>query len=107
MMSTGCKMLCCIYYLNHPWWYGSQLADNCLPFLMRICEYKDVNLMFEHYPEFDSKYFEEGKIRVNGNVVTEFEFDDLFSEWSASCGQSILYLKENKLFLSNMRRLSE
>ena len=32
MISTGCKTLCCIYFLNG-WFYGSLLVDNFVPFL--------------------------------------------------------------------------
>lgn len=81
-MSTGCKTLCCIYYDTlGKTFNGSAMGDNCIPFLMEIARKKDVKVFFEHYPDIDPKYFEEGLIEYQGKKLGEYDFDDLFMDW--------------------------
>jgi hypothetical protein len=81
-MSTGCKTLCCIYYDREGKTFnGSAMGDNCIPYYMAIARKRDVNLFYEHFADIESKYFEEGLIYYNGHIVSEYEFEDLYSEW--------------------------
>lgn len=80
-ISTGSKTLCCIYYLDQPF-YGSLMGDNCIPFLMDIARKKDVTIMIEHYPEIDDSYFKEGIITVDDKLcLSEDEFEDMYLDW--------------------------
>lgn len=80
-ISTGCKTLCDIYYGGDTIFYGSGMGDNCIPFLIRISEMKDVTIVLEHYMDFPEHYFEEGKIMCNGKVLGQYDYDDAFSAW--------------------------
>lgn len=81
-ISTGCKTLCCIYYdTEGKVFNGSCLGNNCLPFLVEISEKKDVTVFMEHYADFPEKYFEDGKIAVDGKVAGQYDYDDAFSDW--------------------------
>ena len=57
------------------------MGDNCVPFLMRIAEKRDVNIFLEHYMEIPKVYFEKEMIYRDGVVLTEDEYDDGFSDW--------------------------
>ena len=35
----------------------------------------------EHYADFPEKYFEDGKIAVDGKVAGQYDYDDAFSDW--------------------------
>lgn len=83
MISTGCKTLCCIYFLNG-WFYGSLLGDNCVPFLLKIAEKKDVSIMLEHYMDIPDEDFISNDIRVNGSRVTVEEYEDDYCLWCAT-----------------------
>lgn len=84
MISTGCKTLCDIYYGDGIIFYGSGMGDNCIPFLIRISEMKDVTIVLEHYMDFPEHYFEEGKISCNGKILGQYDYDDAFSAWGLS-----------------------
>lgn len=84
MISTGCKTLCDIYYGGDTIFYGSAMGDNCIPFLMRIAEVKDVTIVLEHYMDFPEHYFKEGKIMISDKVLGQYDYDDAFSDWCAS-----------------------
>ena len=77
MISTGCKTLCCIYFLDG-WFYGSLLGDNCVPFLLKIAKKKDVNIMLEHYMDIPDGDFISNDIRVNGSRVNVEEYEDAY-----------------------------
>ena len=82
MISTGCKTLCDIYFDNEGTiFYGSAMGDNCIPFLIRISEQKDVTIVLEHYMDFPEHYFEEGKVACDGRVLGQYDYDDAFSNW--------------------------
>lgn len=82
MISTGCKTLCDIYFDEEGlWFYGTAMGDNCLEYMFEIAREREVNLFYEHYPYIDSKYFEDGLVCHNGKPVTEYEFDDMYSDW--------------------------
>lgn len=83
MISTGCKTLCCIYYLDG-WFYGSLMGDNCAPFLVQIAAKKDVNIMLEHFMDIPDELFETNDIRVNGKRVTVEEYEDAYCDWCAT-----------------------
>lgn len=83
VISTGCKTLCCIYYLDG-WFYGSLMGDNCIPFLLEIARKKDVNIMLEHCMDIPDEDFEKNDIRVNGERVGSREYEDLYAAWCAS-----------------------
>lgn len=83
MISTGCKTLCCIYFLDG-WFYGSLLGDNCVPFLLKIAEKKDVSIMLEHYMDIPDEDFISNDIRVNGSRVTVEEYEDAYCLWCAT-----------------------
>lgn len=83
-MSTGCKTLCSIYYdKNNTIFYG-YMGDNCVPFLMRIAETKDITIFLEHYMNIPSEYFKSGLIYMNGIKLGEYDFDHAYSDWCAS-----------------------
>ena len=83
MISTGCKTLCCIYFLDG-WFYGSLLGDNCIPFLLKIEKKKDVNIMLEHYMDIPDEDFISNDIRVNGSRVNVEEYEDAYCLWCAT-----------------------
>lgn len=83
MISTGCKTLCCIYFLDG-WFYGSLLGDNCIPFLLKIAKKKDVNIMLEHYMDIPDEDFISNDIRVNGSRVNVEEYEDAYCLWCAT-----------------------
>ena len=83
MISTGCKTLCCIYFLDG-WFYGSLLGDNCVPFLLKIAKKKDVNIMLEHYMDIPDGDFISNDIRVNGSRVNVEEYEDAYCLWCAT-----------------------
>ena len=81
MISTGCKTLCCAYFLDGPI-YGTLMGDNCVPFLMEIAKKKDITMMIEHFMEIPDKYFKELKISVQGKPCdSEDEYADRYCEW--------------------------
>ena len=86
MISTGCKNLCCIYYdINSEHiFFGTQLGDNCLPFLARIAEKRDVTIFLEHFADFPSECFKSTDIRCNGKRLTEEEYEDAYCDWCAT-----------------------
>jgi hypothetical protein len=84
MISTGCKSLCNIYFSDGIIFYGSGMGNNCIPFLVRISEQKDVTIVLEHYMDFPEKYFDEGKVSIDGKVLGQFDYDDAYSNWCAS-----------------------
>lgn len=83
-ISTGCKTLCDIYYSDDIIFYGSAMGDNCIPFLVRISEMKDVTIVLEHYMDFPKQYFKEGKVFYKGKALTQFDYDCAYSDWCAS-----------------------
>lgn len=83
VISTGCKTLCCIYYLDG-WFYGSLMGNNCIPFLLRIAKQKNVNIMLEHCMDFSDEDFANNDICVNGKRVGPSEYEDLYAAWCAS-----------------------
>ena len=82
-ISTGSKSLCCIYYDDKETIFnGSQMGDNCVPFLMRIAEYKDVTIMLEHYMLFSDDDLANGKIKVDGKIIHSVEeYEYAFSDY--------------------------
>ncbi len=84
MISTGCKTLCCIYYLDDMWFYGSLMGDNCVPFLLEIASKKDVNIMLEHFMDIPDECFNTNDIRVNGIRVNVTEYEDAYCDWCAT-----------------------
>ena len=44
VISTGCKTLCCIRFAPENIYQGSLLGNNCLPFLVRMAETKDITI---------------------------------------------------------------
>ena len=86
-ISTGCKTLLCIRFLDSLGlvWNGSAMGDNCYPFLLELCEDRDITVFLEHYPYIDSKYFIEGLIGYSGRPLSEIEFDDLYADWCEKC----------------------
>lgn len=82
-MSTGCKTLCCIYFLDG-WFYGSLMGDNCAPFLLEIAAKKDVNIMLEHFMDIPDECFDTNDIRVNGSRVTVEEYETKYCLWCES-----------------------
>lgn len=83
MMSTGCKTLCCIYFNRNDnlIFYGTAMGDNCYPFLLEMARTRDIKIFLEHYPDVDSKYYEEGLIcDENGKPYTEYEFEDAYMD---------------------------
>ena len=83
VISTGCKTLCCIYYLDG-WFYGSLMGNNCIPFLLRIAKQKNVNIMLEHCMDFSDEDFANNDIYVNGKRVSPSEYEDLYAVWCVS-----------------------
>lgn len=84
MISTGCKSLCDIYFSDGIIFYGSGMGNNCIPFLIRISEQKDVTIVLEHYMDFPERYFNEKKIFIDGKPLGQYDYDDAYSEWCAS-----------------------
>lgn len=81
-LSTGCKTLCCLYFDGEYYmFYGTMLGNNCVPYLMEIARNKDISILLEHYMDIPTKYFNEGIVYVNNKVVSEEDYDDLYSAW--------------------------
>lgn len=83
-LSTGSKTLCCIRFEHNRIFYGGQLGDNCLPFLVRMAEERDIVILLEHYADFTPEDIAKGVIRCHGVIVDQDGYDDAFSDWSAS-----------------------
>ena len=88
MISTGCKTLCCIYFLDG-WFYGSLMGDNCVPFLLEIAAKKVVNIMLEHFLDIPDECFDTNDIRVNGSRVTVKEYENAYCVWCESTVEGI------------------
>lgn len=82
MISTGCKTLCCIYFHPDMIFYGSLLGDNCLPFLMRISDTKDITLVFEHYAVFKPEHFTDHIMMCNGERIMDIDdYEKHYGKW--------------------------
>lgn len=81
VLSTGTKTLCCMYFDKDHIFYGSLLGDNCLPFLIRIAETRDITILLEHYADFAPEDVEKGLIRCNGVILNQYAYDCSFSDW--------------------------
>ena len=85
MISTGCKTLCCIYFdVDDRIFYGSAMGNNCLPFLVRIAQKKDITIFLEHYADFPRESFSLVDMYCNGILLDQDKSVDAFSDWSAS-----------------------
>lgn len=84
VLSTGTKTLCCMYYDTEHIFYGSLLGNNCLPFLVRIAENRDITVLFEHYADFTAEDVAKGILRHNGVILDQRAYDCGFSAWNAS-----------------------
>ena len=85
MVSTGCKTLCCIYFdVDDRIFYGSAMGNNCLPFLVRIAQKKDITIFLEHYADFPRESFSLVDMYCNGILLDQDKYDDAFSNWNAS-----------------------
>lgn len=73
MISTGCKTLCNIYFdvNSEHIFFGSQLGDNCLPYLVEIASKRDVTILLEHFADFPSWCFKETQFFCDGKPVDE------------------------------------
>lgn len=80
LLSTGCKTLCCVYYHPEIIFYGSLLGDNCLPFLLRISDTKDITLVFEHYAVFDDDAYAQHLMVCNDKRI--MNIDDYIDEYA-------------------------
>ena len=82
MLSTECKTLCCVYFHPELIFYGSLLGDNCLPFLLRISDTKDITLVFEHCAIFKESDYVNHVIMNNGKrICNDDDFDDSYGVW--------------------------
>lgn len=92
MISTGCKTLCCIYFnTTGQIFYGSAMGNNCLPFLVRIAQKKDITIFLEHYADFPRESFSQVDICCNGVILNQDTYDDAYGDWSAStCEEGFL-----------------
>lgn len=83
-LSTGSKTLFLLKYMPDYVYYGSNMGDNCVPFLMEIVKEqeavgKDITLLLEHFMDVPDEY--EGMIKVDGKPVTIFEYECAYSDW--------------------------
>lgn len=82
MLSTGCKVVCCIYYdTDSRVFFATQMGDNCIPFYAELARTRDFTLCFEHYPDIPNWCFKEGLFVHDGVVLGEYDFDDVYSNW--------------------------
>ena len=85
MISTGCKTLCCIYFLSNELIFnGSAMGNNCLPFLVRIAQEKDITIFLEHYADFPRESFSLVDMYCNGVLLDPDKYEDAFCDWCDS-----------------------
>lgn len=94
-LSTGTKTLFLLKYEPDFIYYGSNMGDNCVPFLMEIVKErekvgKDVTLLLEHFMDISDEY--EGMLKVSGKSVSIFEYECAYSDWCAEIAK--LYEEE-------------
>ena len=97
MISTGEKTVCCIYFdVDDRIFYGASMGNNCLPFLVRIAQKKDITIFLEHYADFARESFSLVDMYCNGILLDQDKYDDAFSNWSAStCEEGFLDKLDN------------
>lgn len=82
MICTGCKTLCDILFGDENLIYnGSAMGDNCIPYLMKIAEKRNITIFLEHYMDFPEVYFDEKRILFNGRFLTQDEYDEEFCKY--------------------------
>lgn len=95
MISTGCKTLCNIYFdvNSEHIFFGSQLGDNCLPYLVEIASKRDVTILLEHFADFPSWCFKETQFFCDGKPVDEKGYEYAFCDWNHSTTEEGWYEK--------------
>lgn len=82
VLSTGCKTLCCIRMFADNIFYGGQLGNNCLPLLIELAAQRDITIILEHFANFTDADLAKGLIRVDGNIISNYDdYSDTFTDW--------------------------
>ena len=82
MLSTGCKVLCCLYFdALDKVFFATQMGNNCIPYYMEIARSRDIMLCYEHFADMPGWCFEEGLVRLNGVVLTEDAYEEAYMDW--------------------------
>lgn len=54
-LSTGCKATILLAVLDDPHVYGTRCGDNCIPYILKIAENKDITITLHHCMQFPDK----------------------------------------------------
>ena len=82
-LAGGTQTLICIYKNPDTMFYGEPMGDNCIPFLMRISEMYDINLLLEHFMGFRDEDF--NNFKVDGVTVDYNGYLEAFADFSERC----------------------
>ena len=82
-LAGGTQTLICIYKNPDTMFYGEPMGDNCIPFLMRISEMYDINLLLEHFMGFRDEDF--NNFNVDGETVDYNGYLEAFADFSERC----------------------
>lgn len=82
-LAGGTQTLICIYENPDMMFYGELMGDNCAPYLMKIAEKYDINLLLEHFMAFRDEDYE--RFSVDGDVVDYQWYLEKFEEFSERC----------------------
>ena len=82
-LAGGTQTLICIYKNPDTMFYGEPMGDNCIPFLMKISEIYDINLLLEHFMGFRNEDF--NNFKVDGVIVDYDGYLEAFADFSERC----------------------
>lgn len=82
-LAGGTQTLICIYKNPDTMFYGEPMGDNCVPFLMRIAEQYDINLLLEHFMDFRKEDY--NQFMVDGKIMDYQSYLEEFAIFSGRC----------------------
>lgn len=74
-LSTGSKTLICIYFYRDLMFYGTQLGNNCYPFLFEMAKDSDISIMVENLVPVVRPYMGQFTMDYGKPVNDYWEFD--------------------------------
>lgn len=81
-LSTGTKTLLLMKFEPDHIYYGTNMGDNCVPFIMELVKESkdDITLLLEHFMDIPDEY--EGMLKLNGELASIEEYEDTIATWS-------------------------
>ena len=81
-LSTGTKTLLLMKFEPDHIYYGTNMGDNCVPFIMELVNEsdKDVTLLLEHFMDFPYEY--EGMLKMDGVPISIDDYESAIAYWS-------------------------